>query len=377
MSEPAPVAARSRWRLPSGSGVSPARRLIAAVLVVAGLPLLTVALVAARGELALGSLLLLYLLAVVVVAAVGGLTPGLLAAAISFGLANWFLTPPYHTLVVAERDSVVELVVFVVAAVIVSATVELAARDRVTYQERLAAQAAQTRELAAADRVRTALIAAVGHDLRTPLASAKAAVSTLRQDDVEWREDQRAELLATIEESTDRLSRVITNLLDMSRLQSDALTVRPGPVGLVEVVSRALLSERARAVTTDIPDDFPPAWADAGLLERVVDNLVENALRFSPTGVEITAELDGGAGGGRGERICLRVVDHGPGVPPERWDRMFVPFQRLDDRGQGSNVGLGLAIAQGFTQAMGGSLTPSVTPGGGLTMTVDLEVADR
>lgn len=375
MSEPAPAAARSRWRLPSGSGISPARRLTAAVLVVVGLPLVTVALVAARGELALGSLLLLYLLAVVVVAAVGGLTPGLLAAAISFGLANWFLTPPYHTLIVAERDSVVELVVFVVAAVIVSATVELAARDRVTYQEHLAAQAAQTRELAAADRVRTALIAAVGHDLRTPLASAKAAVSTLRQDDVEWREDQRAELLATIEESTDRLSRVITNLLDMSRLQSDALTVRLEPVGLVEVVSRALLSERAHAVVTDIPDDFPAAWADTGLLERVIDNLVENALRFSPSGVEITAEVVGVAGAG--QRIWLRVVDHGPGVSPERWDRMFVPFQRLDDRGQGSNVGLGLAIAQGFTQAMGGSITPSATPGGGLTMTVDLEMADR
>ena len=351
---------------------------MALVLVVVGLPLTTAALVGARDDLALGSLLLIYLLAVVAIAATGGLTPGLLAAVVSFGLANWFLTPPYHTLAVAESDSIVELVVFVVVAVIVSATVEIAARDRAAYQERLDAQAAATRELAAADRVKSALIASVGHDLRTPLASAKAAVSTLRAEDVEWRPEQRAELLATVEQSIDRLARVITNLLDMSRLQSDALTVRLAPVALDEVVARTLLADRTGAVTT-IPDDFPMVLADAGLLERVVDNLVENALRFSPPGatVEITAELDGtAANGSHATKALLHVVDHGPGVPPERRESMFVPFQRLDDRGQGSNVGLGLAIAQGFAQAMGATVTPTETPGGGLTMTVDLPVAE-
>ncbi|MEE6295676.1 sensor histidine kinase [Georgenia wangjunii] len=347
------------------------------MLAAAGLPLATVALAAARAELALGSLLLIYLLAVVVIAALGGLVPGVLAAAASFMLANWFLTPPYHTLAVAEGDSVVELVVFVVAAVVVSATVELAARDRATYQEEIAAQEVAARELAAADRVRSALIAAVGHDLRTPLASTKAAVSTLRQDDVEWRPDQRAELLATIEDSTDRLTRVITNLLDMSRLQSDAVAVHLAPVTLDEVVARALLAERGAPVVTTIPDDLPPVLADAGLLERVVDNLVRNALRFSPgaTPVEVTAEIVRGHDGG--DRARLHVVDHGPGVPAERWATMFVPFQRLDDREHTSNAGLGLAIAQGFAQAMDAVITPSHTPRGGLTMTVDLPVAAR
>ncbi len=362
-----------RHRAPSG--VSPARRLTALVLVLAGLPFTTAALVGARGELALGSLLLLYLLVVVVIAAVGGLAPGLLAGGLSFGLANWFLTPPYHTLAVARRDSVVDLLVFVVVAAIVSATVELAARDRVAHREQLAAQAARTRELAAVDRVRSALLAAVGHDLRTPLAGAKAAVSALRQDDVELRADERADLLATIEESIDRLSRVITNLLDMTRLRSDALTVHLAPVGLDEVVSRALLAERAAAVRTSIPDDLPLVLTDAALLERVVDNLVENAVRFSPAGapVEISAEVTGG--GGRGGRARLLVVDHGPGVPLDRRDGMFVPFQRRDDRERGSHVGLGLAIAHGFAEAMGAGITPSTTPGGGLTMTVDLPLA--
>ena len=342
-----------------------------------GLPVTTAALVGARDDLALGSLLLMYLLDVVAIAAIGGLMPGLLAAAASFGLANWFLTPPYHTLAVAESDSIVELVVFVVVAVIVSATVEIAARDRAAYQERLDVQAAATRELAAADRVKSALIASVGHDLRTPLASAKAAVSSLRAADVDWRPEQRTELLATVERSTDRLARVITNLLDMSRLESDALTVRLAPVALDEIVARALLAEHARAVTT-IPDDFPMVLADAGLLERVVDNLVENALRFSPPGaaVEITAELNGAATDRQHGTALLRVTDHGPGVHPDRRQSMFVPFQRLDDRGRGSHVGLGLAIAQGFAQAMGATVTPSETPGGGLTMTIELPVAE-
>ena len=336
--------------------------------------MITVALVAAREGLELGSLLLLYLLAVVVIAAVGGLVPGLLAAGLTFALANWFLTPPFHTLEVAERDSVVELVVFVVAAAIVSATVELAARDRVASQARLATEAARSRELAEANRVRSALIAAVGHDLRTPLAGVKAAVSTLRQDDVEWRPDQRADLLAMIEESTDRLTHVISNLLDLSRLRSDAFTVHRAPVGLDDVVSRALLAERT-SVRTHIPDDLPLVDVDAGLLERVVENLVENAVRFSPARVDLRAVVT--ADDGREPRVCLQVIDHGPGVAAERRASLFVPFQRLDDREPGSHAGLGLAIAQGFTEAMGARITPSTTPGGGLTMSVDLPVAAR
>ena len=355
-------------------GVTPARRRTALALTLVGLPVATALLVELRDELALGSVLLVYLLGVVVAAAVGGLLPGLFSAAMSFGLANWFFTPPLHTLTVAGRDELVELIVFACTAVTVSATVELAARDRAEHQRLLADQAARTRELAAEDRARSALLAAVGHDLRTPLAGVKAAVSSLRQRDVDWDEESRSGLLATIEESADRLTHLISNLLDMTRLRADAVTARPAPVGLDEVVARALLAEHHPAVRVEVDDDLPHVLADAGLLERVVANLVENAERFSPPGAPVVVRAELTDPGGAPE-VLLHVVDHGPGVPPERRDEVFAAFQRLDDRGAGSHVGLGLAIARGFTEAMGAAIAPSTTPGGGLTMTVTLPVA--
>ncbi|WP_243738124.1 sensor histidine kinase [Cellulomonas shaoxiangyii] len=357
-------------------GIAPVRTVGALVLASAGLPLLTALLVGAREDLALGSMLLLYLLAVVVVSALGGLLPGLLAAGASFMLANWFLTPPFHTLAVEGGDKLVELVVFAAVATVVAATVELAARDRVRYQHALDVHVARARELAAEDRARATLLAAVGHDLRTPLASTKAAVSTLRQTDVDWPPELRAELLATIEQSTDRLTGLVANLLDMTRLEAGAVTAQPVAVALDEVVSRALLSEHHALLDVRIPDDLPFVVADPGLLERVVENLVANAVRFSPPGtpVELHAGLDPAPARG-GPTAHLRVVDHGPGISPERHDQVFAPFQRLDDHDASSHVGLGLAIARGFTEAIGAELTPSTTPGGGLTMTVRLPVA--
>ncbi|GIG41243.1 ATP-binding protein [Cellulomonas phragmiteti] len=357
-------------------GVTPTRRWTGLGLVVVGLPLTTAALLTVRGQVALGSVLLVHLLVVVVVSAVGGLLPGLVAAAASVTLANWYFTPPFHTLAVERQDVLIELVVFAAAAVVVAATVELAARDRLRYRHALDVQEARTRELAAQDRTRAALLASVGHDLRTPLASTKAAVSSLRQRDVTWPEPARAQLLATIEESTDRLTRLVANLLDMTRLRSDAVTAQVRPVALDEVVSRAVLHEHRSSVDVLVADDLPLVLADPGLLERVVENLVENAVRFSPPGtrVEVRADLHEDGSGGS-PTVALHVVDHGPGIAPERRAEVFVAFQRLDDRDAGSHVGLGLAIAQGFTEAMGARLTPSTTPGGGLTMTVLLGAA--
>lgn len=234
----------------------------------------------------------------------------------------------------------------------------------------LAAQAARASELATADRVRAGLLAAVGHDLRTPLAAIKAAVSSLRADDVEWPAEEEAELLASIEDGADRLSALVANLLDMSRLQAGSMPVHVLPVGVDEVVAGALLHLPEAAVVLDLRDDLPLVLADPGLLERVVANLVDNALRYAPVGdpVQVRAEA--------GEQVVrIQVTDHGPGVPAEQWSRMFVPFQRLDDRSSGARLGLGLAIAEGFTEAMGGALRPGPTPGGGLTMTVELPCA--
>jgi len=236
-------------------------------------------------------------------------------------------------------------------------------------QQRLAAEAEAARPIAEADRMRTALLAAVSHDLRTPLASAKAAVTSLRSADVQWDEQDRDELLATADESLDRLTHLVDNLLDMSRLQAGALSVFPRPAGLDEVVARALddLGEVGHAVAVEMPDSLPAVRVDPGILERVIVNLTQNALRYSPEGqppLLIASSL--------GDRVELRVVDRGPGVPKSQRDRIFVPFQRLGDTDNTTGVGLGLALSRGLTEAMGGTLEPEETPGGGMTMTLSL-----
>lgn len=357
---------------PRSGRVPATRRNAALAALVVVLPLITLASVALRSWLALGTLLLLYLLVVVVISAVGGLVPGLAAAVLSFCLANWFLTSPYHSLRVDDRDSVIELAVFVVVAAIVSGLVELGAREQGRYRARLAEEQAATRVLEDSDRFRAALLASIGHDLRTPLATAKAAISTLQQDDVDWTPEQRDELLATADDAVDRLTHIITGLLDLSRLQAGGVVAHTGQVAVEEVVTRAVAD---RPVAVEIPDGVPPVRADAALVERVLDNLLANAIRFGGTGeVRVAAEHVPGTPPGAGDRVRVHVIDHGPGVPREDWDRMFVPLQRLDDRGSSESVGLGLAIAKGLAEAMDATLTPSRTPGGGLTMTLELGV---
>src|SRR2546421_5292960 len=235
-----------------------------------------------------------------------------------------------------------------------------AAAARTLEAQRMARRAAQAEQLAEVDRLRTAILAAVGHDLRTPLASIKAAASSLRAPDVEFSREDRDELLATVEESADRLADLVENLLAMSRLQAGGLSGQARPVALDEVVARAVPA----GVRIAVGDDLPLVRADPGLLERVVANLVSNAVRASDRVVVDAVAAP--------STVDLRVVDHGRGVPVGDRERMFAPFQRLDDRTADGGLGLGLAIARGFTEAMGGRLTPADTPGGGLTMTVTL-----
>jgi two-component system, OmpR family, sensor histidine kinase KdpD len=236
-------------------------------------------------------------------------------------------------------------------------------------RHRLREAAAAAVPIAEGDRMRTALLAAVGHDLRTPLASAKAAVTSLRSHDIQWTPHDHDELLLTADESLDRLARLVDNLLDMSRLQAGVLSVVRRPVALDEVVPLALddLGPAGRRVVVDVPDDLPLVLADPGLLERVVANLVGNALRYTPDGSPPLV-----TGSYLGDLVELRVIDRGPGIPPNQLDRIFAPFQRLGDTDNTTGVGLGLALARGLTEAMGGRLEPEETPGGGLTMVVSL-----
>jgi two-component system sensor histidine kinase KdpD len=214
--------------------------------------------------------------------------------------------------------------------------------------------------------MRTALLRAVSHDLRTPLASIKASVSSLRQTDVHWSEADEADLLADIEGSTDRLDALVGNLLDMSRLQAGALAPFLRATAIDEVAPVALRGlDRADQLLIVVPDDLPLVQADPGLLERVLANLFSNALRHSPSGQRpvLRAREDGG-------KVVLDVVDHGTGVPAEMKNRIFEPFARLDERVPG--VGLGLAVAKGFAEGMGGAIVAVDTPGGGLTVRVTL-----
>ena len=238
-------------------------------------------------------------------------------------------------------------------------------------RERLRTQAAQAEALAEGNRMRTALLAAVSHDLRTPLASIKASVSSLRQTDVEWSEADQADLLATIEQNADRLDALIGNLLDMSRLHTGSLQpfLRPTAIDEVAPVAVGGLDDSLRLELT-VPDGFPLVLADPGLLERVLANLFSNALRHSQGArpPELQAQL-------LDDTVLLEVVDHGPGVPDEQKERIFEPFTRVGDRYPG--VGLGLAVAKGFAEAMGGRIVAIDTPGGGLTVRVTLPVASQ
>ena len=458
------------------------RRQVAWLLALAGAPLQAAAMVPFRSSLHLSSVLLLFLLQAVAAAAVGGAGPAIAAATLGFLLANWYFTPPLHTLSISEQESLTAFAVYLVVAGVVSWfvatvarrsaevararaeaetlarvagasadedplgpltgqllvafgqhgvavlrragppdapvgewTVEAGAGDPVPAnpveasetlplgedtvlalagprlpaedrhllsaftaqlgaaltRRRLQEGAAEAARLARADELRAALLAAVSHDLRTPLASIKACVSSLLQDDVEWSEEAVGEFLSTIDEETDRLTGLVANLLDMSRLQAGALTLHRRPVGVEEIVPAALssLGDRARGdvVEVGVAETLPRVDADPALLERVLANLIDNALAWSPPGVPVRVEAGGVPGA-----VHVRIVDRGPGIPPAERDRVFQPFQRLGDRSSGAGVGLGLAVARGFTVAMGGELTVEDTPGGGTTMVVVL-----
>jgi two-component system sensor histidine kinase KdpD len=466
------------------------RRLSGWAVAVAGMPLLTVALLPFREVISLPSEILLFLCLVVGVALIGGMWPAIFAAVGGSLLLNWFFTPPVGRLTIADPENFLALVVFVLVAAAVSTIVDLAARrtreaararaeaealstlaghvlrgeaalpsllgrlretfglDSVTLleriaeptpddqaepgawriiatsgaapctapavadtdvqindrlvlaargrlldagdrrvleafaaeaavalrQERLQQEAEQARPLAEADKMRTALLAAVSHDLRTPLSAAKAAVESLRSHDVDWTPEDRDELLATADESLDRLDRLVENLLDMSRLQAGVLGLSLQPVALEDVIPRAVddLGPMRDRVEGNVPFGLPEIQADPALLERVLVNLMANAVRHSPPGHDVLI-----TGSRHDDEVEIRIIDRGPGIPPEEHERVFLPFQRLGDRDNGTGVGLGLALSRGLTEAMGGTLEPEETPGGGLTMTIRMPISSK
>jgi two-component system, OmpR family, sensor histidine kinase KdpD len=263
---------------------------------------------------------------------------------------------------------------------------KLAARDRrvlsavakqaagLVKQRELTEEAGKAAAIAQADELRRSLLSAVSHDLRTPLAAAKAAASSLRSEDIDFSAEDTAELLATIEESIDALTALVGNLLDSSRLSAGVVRPELRRVYLEETVQRALLGiskgatgftrEGLDRVKVEVGDAV--AMADAGLLERVLANLIDNALRYAPDGpIRVSA-------GQVADRVLIAVIDEGPGMPRGAEEQLFAPFQRLGDHNTTIGVGLGLSVARGFVEAMGGTISATDTPGGGLTVEIDL-----
>lgn len=251
------------------------------------------------------------------------------------------------------------------------ANVVAAQVESVLERDHLRAEASGVRAERERTAIRTALLAAVSHDLRTPLAAIKASASALRSTQVDLDPDDQVALLGEIEDATDRLQSMVDNLLDLSRLDSGAVKANLGAVALDEVVPLALRGVPAHRVTLDVPDALPLVRADEGLLERALANIVENAIRHSPPDAEVSVSA-----AAAGQIAVVRIADRGFGVPDEHKADIFRAFQRLGDAPSGHGVGLGLAVARGFVEACGGTLDAEDTPGGGLTLVLTLPLAE-
>jgi two-component system, OmpR family, sensor histidine kinase KdpD len=239
-------------------------------------------------------------------------------------------------------------------------------------RSRLQREAAAAAQAAEADTARTALLEAVSHDLRAPLTAIKAAVTSLLAPDITWSRASAQRFYRIIDSEADRLTGLVSSLLDMTRLRAGELPVMPRRTDLEEVLYAAVdsLSSAGSAVAIDLPAKPPAAWADPGLLERAVANLMANAQAASPPGLAVRVQA-----GAAGDRVEIRVIDQGPGIPADEREQIFQPFHGTADA-TGGGLGLGLAIARGFTEAMGGDLTVEDTPGGGATFVLSLPRAD-
>jgi K+-sensing histidine kinase KdpD len=334
------------------------------------------------------SLGIVYLPAILLISIVWGLRLGLLASTFSAVAFNFFHIPPLHRFTIAEEENWVALAVFVIAAIISSSVAELARtraieadRRRQEADRALAELAALTRErdrmqaeaveaeaLRRSDELKTALLRSISHDLRTPLTSMIASGSALGSTTLT--EGERAELSEAIVGEGKRMSRLVENLLDMSRLEAGKAEPHREPVDLAEVLDAARQGVAdPSAIRLAIDPDLPLVEADAAQLERVFANLFENAVRYSDRRpVSARSRLVGG-------NIVIRVVDQGPGIPESEWQRIFEPFQRGDAANTGS--GLGLAIAKGFVEANGGQIGVESLPGQGTSFVVTIPQQER
>jgi K+-sensing histidine kinase KdpD len=372
-----------RYRFPSGLGTEPPAAWLGIVATLAAVAVGTLLVYPLKSVAPVVSLGIVYLPAILLISIVWGLRLGLLASVASAAAFNFFQIPPLHRFTIAEEENWVALAAFVIAA-IVSSTVAGLARARAVEAERrreeadralaeledltrerdrMQAEAVEAEALRRSDELKTALLRSISHDLRTPLTSIIAGGSALGS--LTLTPQERTELSEAIVGEGRRLSRLVENLLDMSRLEAGKAEPHREPVDLAEVLDAARDGvARSESIRLAIDAELPMVDADAAQLERAFANLLENAIRYSDgRPVSARSRLVGG-------NIVVRVVDQGPGIPEGEWERIFEPFQRGDAANTGS--GLGLAIAKGFVEANGGEIAIESLPGQGTSFVVTL-----
>ncbi|HZS30948.1 MAG TPA: ATP-binding protein [Gaiellaceae bacterium] len=361
------------------------RRFSRVVACLGALALVTGAIQLLQGHIPVLSLAVLYLLAIIPVAVAWGTVYAVGVAIGSMVTFNFFFLPPLYTLTLQDDRNWFALLVFVVTAVVVS---ELASRSRrraeeaeaalealrelTAERERLAAEVLEAEALRRSDAMKTALLRAVSHDLRSPLMAILTSAGALAHGGLSLEPEDRRELAETILGEAGRLDRLVSNLLDLSRLQAGAAAPEPGDWPVDDLVLQALDGiEAGNRVEVVLPEDESPlVHADVHQVERVVANLVENALRYSPPHETVRVQVRQ-----TGSDVLVRVVDHGPGIAPEEGERIFEPFQRGSRTGAQRGAGLGLAIARGFAEANGGRVWAESHEGQGATFVLALPLA--
>lgn len=324
-------------------------------------------LIGLTGAAAIPNITMLYLLPTLVAATRWGSGPAVVAAGAAFIVHNYFFVEPVGTFAVARQDEILALLLLLVTAIV---TGQLA----VSAQQGTA-RAREAEILRRSDELKTALLHAVSHDLRTPLAAIKAGVSNLRQPDVTLGESDRADLLADIEDETDRLTRLIANLLDLSRIESGTVAYTPDWNSLGEIAGAVVARLRpvldGHPVRLDVPESLPYVPFDSVQIAQVLTNLIENAARHTPLGtpIEVTARVSG-------DHLRIMVADQGRGIRPEDQQRIFEPFTRVGT-GRRDGSGLGLAIARGLVQAHRGQIWVEEPPAGGARFVFTLPLGKR
>lgn len=347
-------------RLQTGNLLWPQRRGYAMALL--GVTLATVLATLLRPLLAAPDVVMLYLLPIMVVAVRGQRGPALLTSALSVAAYDFWFVPPYWTFAVDDARHLLTFATFF--------AVGLAMNGLVARVRREEQRAGEAEVRAKSEELRSALLSSVSHDLRTPLAVITGAGTTLRDQSAFLSQAQQKDLLETICEEADRLERLVVNLLDMTRLAAGHMEARREWIPLVELVGSALTRVESqlqeRPMHVELPHDLPLLWVDPVLLEQVLVNLLENALKYTPprSPLEIVAlPLPG--------EVQVDVVDHGPGLSPLEAERVFDQFVR-GSHSSANGAGLGLAICRGIVAVHGGTLHVIPTPGGGATFRIRL-----